>query len=94
MPYVLVQIDVHDFAEFEAIFVGNADRRHQWGSKGGRVFQVTGDPKKCIVLLEWDDADRAQDFIDSPEFRVAAEWAADGLTFKATVLNEVLQSDA
>jgi heme-degrading monooxygenase HmoA len=78
MAYVLQHLHVADYATFRSIFDDHSKRRRQSGSLGGRVFRIAGDPKEILILLEWDEVDRAQAFVGSRELREAAEWAAGG----------------
>jgi heme-degrading monooxygenase HmoA len=73
MPYILVHEKVRDFTSWKAGFEGNASMRQTAGSKGGQVFQNPDDPNEVVVLLEWDDLQKARDFASSPQLRQAME---------------------
>lgn len=75
MPYVLVHEKVRDFASWKSSFDGNGAMRQSAGSKGGYLFQSADDPNEVIVLLEWDDLQRARTFAESAELRQAMERA-------------------
>lgn len=75
MPFVLVHEKVKDYASWKATFDGNSAMRANAGSKGGQVYQAADDPNEVVVLLEWDDLQRARDFAGSDELRQAMQRA-------------------
>lgn len=75
MAYVLVHEKVRDFASWKATFDENRPMRQGAGSKGGYLFQSPDDPNEVIIVLEWDDLQRARDFAGSAELRQAMERA-------------------
>ena len=94
MPYVLIKHKVRDYANLEAVFKADTERRRMGGSEGARVFRVTGEPSEYVVLIEWDDVERAQKFAASYELREATEWAGDAEAPRAIVMEEILVTDA
>ena len=91
MPHVLIQHQVKRYSDFEAVFLNGAERRKRMGSKGGNVFRNAEDPGNLIILLEWDDAARAKEFVDGFELQEAMEWASSGTASRVTLLEHVLQ---
>ncbi len=76
MPHILVHGQVKDFAGWKATFDGNAETRTNAGSKGGGfVFQSPDDPNEIVILLEWDDVQRAKDFVASAQLKEIMEKA-------------------
>jgi len=75
MVYLLVSHKVKDYAKWKPAFDEHGDFRKANGSKGGRIFRSTEDPNRLTVLFEWESADKAREFAQSPELRAAMEEA-------------------
>ncbi len=73
MPHLLVRLQVQDFAKWKGVFDEHASMRGASGSKGGHVFQNADDPNVVFVVLEWDDLNRARQFMQSDDLRQAME---------------------
>jgi heme-degrading monooxygenase HmoA len=71
MPTLLIRHHVADYAAWKAVFDENELMRRANGSQGGRLFLDASDPNEVLVLLEWDDLDRARLFADSDDLQVA-----------------------
>jgi hypothetical protein len=91
MPYVLIQHQIKDYSVFEAVFVGDAERRRRGGSKGGKLFRNRDDPGNLVGLFEWDDVEKARAFAESYELREAVQWAGDATPPRATVPEDVFE---
>jgi hypothetical protein len=94
MPYVLIQHNVAKYGIFEPVFKDDEARRRRSGSKGGRLFRNVVDPNNLFALFEWDTVEDAQKFAQSYELREAVEWATDSTPPRATVIEEILTTDA
>ena len=70
MPCLLIRHTVQDYSAWKAVFDEQADVRRANGSQGGRLFRST-EPGEVLVLLEWDDLERARLFADSDDLREA-----------------------
>lgn len=64
MATLLVRHRVRDYDRWKAAFDAHASERAAAGSLGGRVFRDGDDPEVVVVILEWDDLDRARDFAE------------------------------
>jgi len=71
MPALLIRHHVADYAAWKAVFDEHALTRRANGSQGGRLFHNASDPHEVLLLLEWDDLERARLFADSDDLRVA-----------------------
>jgi heme-degrading monooxygenase HmoA len=71
MPALLIRHHVADFATWKAVFDDDELTRRANGSQGGRLFHDAADPNEILLLLEWDDLDRARLFADSDDLREA-----------------------
>ena len=79
MAYVLIEHLVGDFETFKEVYDDDADRRKRFGSLGGKVFHVSDDPNRIVILLEWDSVDRAREFAHSLELHQAMEWSTSNV---------------
>jgi heme-degrading monooxygenase HmoA len=95
MAYVLIEHLVGDFETFKQVYEDDAERRHRSGSKGGQVFRAADDPNNIIIVLEWDDVERAREFAHSLELHQAMEWSTSNVaTPRVTVLEHAMDSQA
>lgn len=69
MPLLLVRHKVQDYATWKSGFDAHRGTRRADGSQGGRLFRNAVDPNEVLVLLEWDDIDRARLFALSDDLR-------------------------
>jgi heme-degrading monooxygenase HmoA len=70
MPCLLIRHTVQDYSDWKAVFDEQEDLRRANGSQGGRLFRST-ESGEVLVLLEWDDLERARLFADSDDLREA-----------------------
>lgn len=73
MAHLLVRNTVEDYAKWKPAFDSHSEMRKAAGSKGGRFFRSAEDPNDVLVLIEWDDVDKARAFADSRELREAMQ---------------------
>ena len=71
MPSLLIRHHVADYAAWKAVFDEQELTRRANGSQGGRLFRDAADPNEVLLLLEWDDLERARLFADSDDLREA-----------------------
>ena len=69
MASVLVRHKVEDYDKWRAAFFQYGGTRQESGSQGVRIFRNPKDRNDLVVLLEWDDLDRARQFFQSEELR-------------------------
>jgi heme-degrading monooxygenase HmoA len=69
MIQVLVHHAVNDYRNWRSAFDAAIDFRHLGGEQSCRVFRKSGDPNNLTLLLEWEDLERAQRYINSEELR-------------------------
>ena len=75
MPYLLIRHRVEDYAAWKPIFDEHGAARRRGGSRGGRLFRNVQDQNHLVILLEWDDLDRAREFAASDDLRQAMQRA-------------------
>jgi hypothetical protein len=71
MPALLIRHKVADVAVWKPVFDDHSTTRAANGSLGGRVFRNHADPEEVLVLLEWDDLERADLFALSDDLNEA-----------------------
>ena len=69
MPYILTRITVKDYDEYMRVFQDNAALRQSNGPRSVRLFRSTDDPQELVLLLEWEDLEKAAQFRQSNELR-------------------------
>ena len=75
MPDVLVRHKVEDYATWKPIFDEHGATRKAGGSKGGHLFRSADDPNELVILFEWDDLEKARQFVQSEDLREAMQRA-------------------
>ena len=94
MASVLVRHKVEDYDKWRASFFQYGGTRQESGSQGVRVFRNTKDRNELLVLLEWDELERAHQFFQSEELRQRMQQA--GVTEQPDIvfLEEVERTSA
>lgn len=75
MPAVLVRHKVRDYATWKVFFDEHGTTRQASGSGGGRLFRNAYEPNEIVILLEWDDLDKARQFVQSTDLRETMQQA-------------------
>jgi quinol monooxygenase YgiN len=75
MAYLLVRHKVENYARWKPIFDDHGGTRKANGCKGGRLFRSAADPNELVILFEWDDVKKAQQFAQSSDLRETMERA-------------------
>ena len=71
MPAMLIRHHVVDYAAWKAVFDEREITRRANGSQEGWLFRDADDPHEVLLLLQWDDLERARLFADSDDLREA-----------------------
>jgi len=71
MIHVMVRQNVKDFDAWKKAFDEHGSDRKMASSKGGQVFRALDDPNNVFVLLEFDDLDKANKFMNSDGLKEA-----------------------
>jgi len=69
MPTLLIRHKVTDYATWQAVFDEQEATRRAHGCQLGRLFRNAADPNEILILLEWDDLERAWLFAQSDDLR-------------------------
>ena len=75
MPYMLIRHKVQDYDRWKTAFDEHGTARQAAGSKGGYLFRSADDPKELVIIFEWDDLEKARQFVASDDLRQAMEGA-------------------
>lgn len=75
MPALVIRHKVADFATWKPLFdeLDATCRAH--GCQGRRLFRNADDPNETLILLAWDDLERARLFAQSDDLREALKQA-------------------
>lgn len=73
MAYLLVRHKVNDFSKWKSGFDAHESTRKKSGSKGGYLFRNEDDPNEVIVVLKWDDLEKARKFANSEDLKEKME---------------------
>jgi hypothetical protein len=69
MPYVIVRHHVENFEKWKLAFDAQRGARRASGSRGGHVCRSADGPNELVIVLEWDDLERARRFVDYTDLR-------------------------
>ena len=71
MPALLIRHHVADYPAWKAVFDELEPTRRANGAQEERLFRDALDPHEVMVLLAWDDRERARLFVASDDLREA-----------------------
>ncbi|HEU0115365.1 MAG TPA: antibiotic biosynthesis monooxygenase [Thermomicrobiales bacterium] len=66
---MLIRHKVADYGAWKPVFDAHETTRQANGCQGWRIFRGADDPDEVVILLAWDDLDRARFFADSDDLR-------------------------
>jgi len=69
MPALLIRHKVTDYATWQSVFDEQEATRRAYGCQLGRLFRNISDPNEIVILLEWDNLERARLFAQSDDLR-------------------------
>lgn len=69
MVTVLIRHKVADFNAWKAVFDSAFTFRKASGENSFHLFRSATDPQDLTLLFEWDNAERAQQFLNSDRLR-------------------------
>ncbi|MFC7169066.1 hypothetical protein [Halobium salinum] len=61
---------MEDFEAWKAVFDDHMGMRKRFTEQSHRLFRSVGDPNELTLLFEFDDADRAREFVESEDLRL------------------------
>lgn len=71
MPSLLIRCHVADYLAWKAVFDEHELTRRANGSQRESLFRDADNPHEVVILLAWDDLERARLFADSDDLREA-----------------------
>ena len=91
MADLLIRHKVDDFDVWKPLFDAHSATRRANGALGARLFRNADDPHEVLILMAWDDLDRASLFVQSDDLHEVM--ARSGVTDRPDVwfLEEVDQ---
>jgi heme-degrading monooxygenase HmoA len=78
MAYVLIRHKVEDYTRWKPAFDAHGATRKASGSKGGRLLRSAEDPNELVILLEWDNLQKARQFAQPYALRNTMQRAVVG----------------
>jgi quinol monooxygenase YgiN len=75
MINVLVSHKIADYQRWRATFDDAFTFRQQEGEESCKVFQNAEDPHKITLLFEWQSAEKARQFMSSPDLQARMQKA-------------------
>jgi len=70
MIHVVVRHKVEDWDKWKKVFDEHQEFRHERGSKGATVFRNFHDPNEVVMMFEWDNEQKAHQFVDSENLKL------------------------
>jgi heme-degrading monooxygenase HmoA len=71
MPALLIRHKVNDFETWKPVFDELDANRRAHGCQGSWIFRNDDNPSETLILLRWDDLDRARLYVQSDDLRDA-----------------------
>jgi len=94
MAFVLIEHLVGDFETFKQVYLDDGERRRGTPCHLSSRSSAADDPNNVIIVLEWDDADRAREWAESLELHEAMHWSTSNVaTPRVTVLEHAMDSE-
>jgi uncharacterized protein (DUF1330 family) len=91
--YTIAEIEVTDPATYQKYMEGTSSRVPAAGGRfivrGGRTFVVNGAPPKRIVVIQWENLEKAQAFFDSEAYKQFIPFRDKSSEFRAFVIEGV-----
>ena len=73
MVYINLRLNVADYDKWRTGFDANESKRKSAGSTGvNQFYRDVGNPNNVTLVLEWDEADKAQAFLNDPRMLEAS----------------------
>jgi quinol monooxygenase YgiN len=69
MPFILVHHKVADYATWKPFFDQHAATRKASGCQGGQLFRTAHDANELVMILQWDNMEKARQFAQSSDLR-------------------------
>lgn len=74
MVYTIVRQTAADFDKWHNIFDETAPIRKEFGATGShQIFRDMDDPNTITVIIEWENGEKAKEFLNSPILREAMQ---------------------
>ncbi len=89
MGFVTIKARIADYDTYKKVYDGMTSVRKEWGCVSERAFRNSSNPSEVMVLLEWDDMRKCQEYTMSTDARDAMSRAGVQGTPEITFLNEV-----
>ncbi len=75
MAVLYVHHKVADYVEWRKVFDEMEPLRRSMGETGLRLFRTAADPNEIVVITDWETADQARRYGQSPDLKQAMQRA-------------------
>ena len=75
MVFVIARHSVTDYAKWKQAFEGAIAMRKAGGEKSIRIFRTIDDPNNLVLLMEWDNLENCQKYMQSEDLQKAMQEA-------------------
>lgn len=73
ISYILIRHRVRDYAKWTPVLNEHGATLKAKGAKEGHLVHNANDPNEFVLLLEWDNREKARQFVLSEDLRKAME---------------------
>lgn len=74
MVYTIVRQSVADYEKWHTVFDGTEAKRREFSATGvHQIFRDVDDPNTITVIIEWENGEKAKEFLNSPILKEAAQ---------------------
>ena len=67
MAHLLINLNVGSYRKWKTSFEESSQALREAGCIGSQVFRSGDDPTQVFLLLEWDELERARQFVQLPQ---------------------------
>jgi heme-degrading monooxygenase HmoA len=75
MTYLLVIHKVEDYEKWKSAYDEYDAMRKTYGSKGAFVFHNSKDPNHIVIMIEWENMEKAKEFAESEDLKISMQKA-------------------
>ena len=75
MIHVVVRHKVADYSRWKQAFDAHLNARKVGGEMGSRLYVAVDDPRDVTVVMDWENLERARNFVASDDLKQAMQGA-------------------
>ena len=89
MATLIVKQSVKDFDSWKKVFDSVEDIRKSSGEKSYQIYRKYADGNDMVIMFDWDTAENARKYFQSPQLKAAVEKAGVVGIPKPYAINEI-----